>query len=287
MLNALSIDVEEYFQAHAYEEVIAPSAWDRLPARVVPNTRRLLALLAEHRTRATFFVLGWVADRHPELVREIVAAGHEVGSHGYAHQLVYRQTPAEFADDLARSLLAIGRAAGDDHAPAGYRAPGFSLTDDSLWALDVLRAHGIRYDSSVQPVAPRNGSGLRGGKRVGVSGAGRFAARLGALWEFPVSTLRLGGRNWPVAGGGYFRLLPLWVTRQAIARINAEGHPAVVYLHPWELDPEEPEVSHASALSRFRHRLNLDKTEARLRRLLAGGEFGPLREVFAAELAAG
>jgi polysaccharide deacetylase family protein (PEP-CTERM system associated) len=286
VLNALSVDVEEYFQAHAYEKVIARSAWDGLPARVVTNTRRLLGLLAEHGTRATFFVLGWVADRHPELVREIVAAGHEVGSHGYAHELVYRQTRDVFAADLARSLEAIRRAAGDPSVVLGYRAPGFSVTDDSLWALEVLGAHGLRYDSSVQPVAARRGSGLRGGKRVGVSGAGRFAERRGALWEFPVSTLRLAGRNWPVAGGGYLRLFPLWVTRGAIARINAEGQPAVVYLHPWELDAEEPDVPQASKLARFRHRLNLDKTEGRLRRLLSEGRFGPIRDVFAAQLAA-
>jgi polysaccharide deacetylase family protein (PEP-CTERM system associated) len=283
MLNALSIDVEEYFQAHAYEKVIDRGAWERMPSRVVVNTRRLLGLLAEHGAHATFFVLGWVADRHPGLVREIAAAGHEVGSHGYGHQLVYRLTPEEFADDLERSLGAIRRALGGDGQALGYRAPGFSLTDESLWALDVLRAHGIRYDSSLQPTG--QGGALRGGKRSGVSGAGRFAARLRDVWEFPVSTLALGGRNWAVAGGGWFRLLPLWVTRRAIARINAEGQPAVVYLHPWELDPDEPQVPNAPALSRLRHRLNLHRTEERLRRLLREGEFGSLREVFARQLA--
>jgi polysaccharide deacetylase family protein (PEP-CTERM system associated) len=286
MRNALTIDVEEYFQAHAYEKVVARADWERLPSRVVANTRRILALLAAHRTRATFFVLGWVADRHPELVAEIAAAGHELGSHGYAHELVYRQTRAEFADDLGRSLTAIRRALGDRDGVVGYRAPGFSLTDASVWALDVLREHGLRYDSSIQPVAP-DGGALRGGKRTGLRGAGRFAARLDVgLWEFPVSTVRLAGRTWPVAGGGWFRLLPLGLTRRAIARINREGHPAIVYLHPWEFDPEEPDVPGAPALSRFRHRVNLDKTETRLRRLLAEGEFGPLREVFATQLAA-
>jgi len=286
VLNALTIDVEEYFQAHAYEHVVERSAWERLPARVVDNTRRLLAILAEHRTHATFFVLGWVADRHPALVAEIAAAGHELGSHGYAHRLLYRQTPAEFADDLGRSLAAIGRALGRDGVVAGYRAPGFSLTDDSLWALDVLHKHGIRYDSSLQPVADGRAARLRGGKKTGVVGAARFAARVGGVWEFPVSTVRLAGRNWPVAGGGWFRLFPLWVTRRAIARINAEGHPAIVYLHPWELDPDEPPLASVSSLSRLRHRLNLAKTEARLRRLLASGAFGPLRDVFASQLAA-
>jgi polysaccharide deacetylase family protein (PEP-CTERM system associated) len=287
MRNALTIDVEEHFQAHAYEKVIDRSAWDRLPSRVVRNTERVLAVLADHGTRATFFVLGWVAERHPELVRAIAAAGHEVGSHGYAHQLLYRQSPAQFADDLERSLAAIRRALGGDGHLLGYRAPGFSLTDETLWALDILRAQGIAYDSSLQPLDMRRGSALRGGKRCGVAGASRFAARIGGgLWEFPVSTVRLGGRNWPVAGGGYFRLLPLWVTRQAIARINAEGQPAIVYLHPWELDPSEPHLPGASTLASLRHRLNLGRTEARLRRLLAGGDFGPLRDVFAGQLRA-
>src|SRR5882724_8275154 len=175
MRNALTIDVEEYFHAHAYERVIGAAAWDRLPGRVVENTRRILALLERHRARATFFVLGWVADRHPELVREIAAAGHEVGSHGYAHQLLDRQGPEEFADDLARSLAAIGRALGRPGALLGYRAPGFSLTSRTLWALDILRAHGIRYDSSLQPVLTRRGNGAYG--------ASRFATRLDAgLW---------------------------------------------------------------------------------------------------------
>ena len=231
-------------------------------------------------TRATFFVLGWVADHHPELVREITAAGHEVGSHGYAHQLVDRQAPEEFAADLARSLAAIGRALGRPGTLLGYRAPGFSLTARTLWALDILRAHGIRYDSSLQPVLTRRGNGAYG--------ASRFATRLDAgLWEFPVSTVRLAGWNCPVAGGAYFRLLPLWVTRRAIDRINAEGRPAVVYLHPWEMDPEEPDVPEAPFLARARHRLNLGRTEARLRSLLGERAFGPLCEVFAAELGKG
>ncbi len=277
MRNALTIDVEEYFQAHAYAKVIDPADWERIPGRVIANVRRLLALLAAHSTRATFFVLGWVADRHPELVREIAAAGHEVGSHGYAHRLLHRQSPDEFAADLARSLAVLRSALGDAGAPLGYRAPGFSLTSRTLWALDILRAQGVRYDSSLQPVLTR--------RRNGAYGASRFATRLDAgLWEFPVSTVRLAGYNCPVAGGAYFRLLPLWVTRRAIDRINAEGRPAVVYLHPWELDPAEPDVPQAAFHARLRHRLNLGKTEGRLRRLLGAREFGPLREVFAAEL---
>lgn len=292
VLNALTIDVEEHFQAHAFASAIPRDTWDRQESRVVASTRRITALLAEHGVRATFFVLGWVADRHPELVRELVAAGHEVGSHGYAHELVYRQTRDEFATDLARASEAIRRALGPDGCDAvllGYRAPAFSVTDDSGWALDVVRDQGFRYDSSVVPVAVKDGAmnaALRGGKRRGLAGVGRFAARHGnGLWEMPPSTVALGGRNWPVAGGGYLRLLPLFLTQGAIRRINSEGHPAVVYLHPWEVDAEQPEVAGAPPLARFRHGVNLHRTESRLHRLLETFRFGPMRDVFAAELA--
>ena len=287
VLNALSIDVEEHFQAHAYEKALAGAGWETQPSRVVPNTRRILALLAAYDTRATFFVLGWVAERHPELVREIAAAGHEVASHSYAHRPVYRQTPAEFGDDLARSLAALRGAGGT--AVIGYRAPAFSVTAESRWALDILRQHGVRYDSSILPFSAsegRWGRALRGDKRYGIGDASRFAARLReGLWEFPVSTVRLAGRVWPVGGGGYFRLFPLWLTRRALRRVNAEGQPAVLYLHPWEFDPEPPMVAGVPALARFRHSVNLHRTEARLRRLLREMRFAPLREVFAAELA--
>jgi len=282
--NALTIDVEEYFQAHAFERVIDRAEWDRMPSRVVANTRRILALLAEHGTRATFFVLGWVAERHPELVRDILAGGHELGTHGHAHHLVYRQTPAEFAADLETSLAALRRAAGGADGVLGYRAPAFSLTDDTRWALGIVRDHGLRYDSSILPVTPRQAA-LRGGKRYGMTAASRFATRVPeGVWEIPPSTVRVGGRNLAVVGGGWFRILPLWLTRRAIRRINAEGQPAVLYLHPWEMDPEEPAVAGAPALARFRHRVNVGRTEGRLRALLSESAFGPLRDVFATQL---
>ena len=278
MLNALTIDVEEHFQVHAFEQVIRRADWDGYPSRVVANTRRVLRLLADRGVRATFFVLGWVAERHPELVREIAAAGHEIGTHGYWHELIYRQTADEFAADLRRSIQAIERAS-QGVRPAGYRAPAFSVTRQSLWALDVMREHGIQYDSSIFPLAAHD--------RYGINSADRFANKVrDDLWEFPVSTVRLGRQNWPVAGGGYFRLFPLWITRQAIRRINAEGRPAVVYLHPWEFDPEQPRVAKAPPLSRFRHYVNLGKTESRLRALLQEFQFGTMREAFAAQLAA-
>jgi polysaccharide deacetylase family protein (PEP-CTERM system associated) len=282
MLNALTVDVEEYFHAHAYEKAIGPAEWGRLPSRVEDNVRRLLELFAEVGARATFFLLGWVAERHPGLVREIAALGHELATHGYAHRLVYRQTRAEFAGDLARSLATIRDATGADGV-MGYRAPSFSITGDVLWALDVLCEQGMRYDSSILPITSRGR--LKGGKRQGLANASRFATRLpDGLWEFPVSTVRVANRNWPVAGGGYLRLLPLWLTRRAIGRINAEGQPAVVYLHPWEIDAEEPAVPGVERLARFRHRVNVHRTESRLRALLSERPFAPMRDVFAPQL---
>lgn len=274
--NALTIDVEEHFQVHAFETLVDRAAWDYYPSRVVANTRRILRLLAEHNVRATFFVLGWVADRYPELVKEIALSGHEVATHGYWHELVYRQTPDEFAADLRQSLEAIERAC-SGLQPAGYRAPAFSITRQSLWALDILRDHNIIYDSSIFPLAMHD--------RYGINSANRFANKMcDALWEFPISTIRLGKQNWPVAGGGYFRLFPLWLTRQAIRHLNGQDHPAVVYLHPWEFDPDQPRIPNASLLSRFRHYVNLHKTESRLRALLAEFEFGPVCDVFAGYL---
>lgn len=271
-LNALTIDVEEHFQVHAFEGVIDRATWDLCPSRVVANTRRILALLAKYDVRATFFILGWVADRYPDLVKEIARGGHEIATHGYWHELVYRQTPDEFAADLCQSLEAIGRAY-DGLRPAGYRAPSFSITHKSLWALEVLRDHGIAYDSSIFPLAAHD--------RYGIKNASRFANKTySGLWEFPVSTMRLGKQNWPVAGGGYFRLYPLWITRQAIRRLNAQKHPAVIYLHPWEFDPDQPRVSGASRLSRFRHYVNIDKTESRLETLLNEFDFAPMCQVF-------
>jgi polysaccharide deacetylase family protein (PEP-CTERM system associated) len=276
--NALTIDVEDYFQVHAFETVIDRSTWDQYPTRVVANTQRILRLLTEFEVQATFFVLGWVAERHPELVREIAAAGHEIATHGYAHELIYRQTPEEFASDLRQSLAAIERACPGVRVE-GYRAPSFSITKQSLWALDVLRDHRIVYDSSIFPLAAHD--------RYGISSASRFANKTaGGLWEFPVSTVRLGNQNWPVAGGGYFRLFPLWLTRRAVQHLNGEGHPAVVYLHPWEFDPEQPRIPNAPLKSRFRHYVNLTKTESRLRALLGEFKFAPMNQVFARQLEA-
>ena len=277
--DALTIDVEEHFQAHAFESVIRRSEWDQQPSRVVASTRRVLALLAERDVRATFFVLGWVADRRPDLVREIAEAGHEIATHGYWHELVYRQRADEFRADVLASVEAIERATGGIR-PVGYRAPSFSITRQSWWALDVLRDCGFVYDASVFPVGIHD--------RYGVSDAPRFAHRLpNGLLELPASTLRVAGRNLPVAGGGYLRLYPLWLTQRAMRRIHDEGHPVMTYVHPWEFDPEQPQVSDVPLRSRFRHRVNLGRSAERLRMLLRTFSFAPIREVFAAQLAAG
>ena len=276
MQNALTIDLEEYFQVHAFRDAIPRREWDALPSRVGVGTRRILRLLEQRGVTATFFVLGWVADRHPDLLREIAAAGHEIASHGYWHDLIYRQTPDEFATDLRRSLEAIERTLGNG-SPIGYRAPGFSITNESLWALDVLRDQGIAYDASIFPLVAHDRYGLRG--------APRFAHRVAnGLWEFPASTWRVCGQNLPVAGGGYFRLYPLGLTRQAIRSLNESGRPAIVYLHPWEFDPEQPVVTGASRRSRFRHYVNLSRTEPRLDALLREFPFAPMREAFAPQL---
>ena len=276
MLNALSFDIEDYFQVEAFKSIVNRADWNNYSSRVTNNTRRIINLLKEYDTRATFFILGWVAERFPELVQEIAAEGHEIATHGYWHELVYRQTPEEFARDLENSLEAINRVLGDSRV-IGYRAPTFSITDKSLWALDILRKHGIKYDSSIFPVSIHD--------RYGISQANRFANRLKEdLWEFPVSTIKLSNHNLPIAGGGYFRLFPLNVTRWAINRINDEGQPAMIYLHPWEFDPEQPRFNNTSRLSRFRHYLNLEKTENRLRSLLQEFKFDAIDQVFANQL---
>ena len=285
MRNALTIDVEEHFQVHNLEAGVQRSSWDRQESRVEANVRRVLDLLDRHRVKATFFVLGWVAERRPRLVGEIATRGHEVACHGYEHRLVYTQTREEFAEDLKRSLGVLGEALstapGQDHgAICGYRAPSFSITRAVPWALDVIREAGLRYDSSIMPAT--------GHHRYGIGDAPRFAHTLSnGLVECPVATIRLGGRNWPAAGGGYFRLLPLAFTRWALRRINRDGQPAVVYLHPWEFDPEQPRIPGPSAWLRFRNYVNLEQTAPRLERLMQEFAFAPLREVLSGLLACG
>jgi polysaccharide deacetylase family protein (PEP-CTERM system associated) len=266
IVNMMTVDVEDYFQVSAFDHNVSRDRWDSLESRVSRNTERLLELFSGAGVTATFFVLGWVAERFPALVSQIAANGHELASHSYAHRLVYDLSPAAFKEDLHRAKAVIESASG---APVlGFRAPSYSITAKSLWAFDVLIAEGYRYDASVFPIHH---------DRYGISDAPRFPnlveRKEGALWEFPGSTVRVGGQNLPIGGGGYFRLLPYAVTRSAIARVNTvEKRPVMFYLHPWEIDPTQPRIK-TSVVSRFRHYQNLSKTEGRLRRLLSDFSF--------------
>lgn len=273
MLNALTIDVEDYYHVSAFESVIRREDWDRYESRVAQNTHRILDLLYEHKTKATFFVLGWVAERQPKLVQAIHEGGHEVASHGYAHQRIDTQTPGQFREETRRSKQILEDTIGD--SIIGYRAASYSITAATLWALDILREEGFLYDSSIFPIRH---------DRYGIPGSQRFCYVLNGqggsgLVECPPSTVRVAGVNIPIAGGGYFRLFPYWVTRWGIRRLNEEEHqPAVVYVHPWEIDPEQPRLR-ANPISRFRHYVNLKGVEERLTRLLQDFRFAPVRQV--------
>jgi polysaccharide deacetylase family protein (PEP-CTERM system associated) len=275
MTNALTFDVEEYFHAEAFSAVVRPEHWPALDSRVVASTERLLDLLEGTATRATFFVLGWVAEHHPTLVRDIYGRGHELACHGYGHQMIGRLSRPQFAEDLRRAKAAIEDAAGT--AIIGYRAPTFSVIRQTLWSLEVLLEAGFRYDSSIFPIVH---------DRYGIPDAPRFPSRFPVgpgleIGEFPLSTIVALGWRLPVAGGGYFRLMPYRLTWRAIRHINrAEGQPAIVYIHPWELDAEQPRLP-VGWLTRFRHSLNIRTTEGKLRQLLADFRFAPVRDVLA------
>ena len=270
----MSIDVEDYFHVSAFDGLVPRVNWETMESRVVANTDRLLALFDEFAVRSTFFVLGWVAERHPGLVSRIASAGHEVASHGYAHRLVYDQTPSAFREDVRRSKAILENITG--RPVAGYRAPSYSITPRSLWALDVLVEEGYEYDSSIFPIRH---------DRYGIPVSERLpyvvSRQSGSIVEVPGSTTTFGPLNLPIAGGGYFRLLPYWWTRWGIARVNErEGRSAIFYLHPWEIDPEQPRLP-AGRLSRLRHYRNLEHTAGRLRQLLADFHFDTVEAIVA------
>jgi polysaccharide deacetylase family protein (PEP-CTERM system associated) len=275
-LHALSFDVEEYFQVANLAAHFPRERWDDVPSRVAVGMDRILALLERRGARASFFFLGWIAERHPELVRRCLAAGHEVASHGYGHAFLQDIGPAGLAAELERTEDALVAAGAP--RPIGFRASTFTLTRRTWWAFDVLVERGYRYDSSVHPVRhPTYGvPGFEPGiSRVEAPGGG------GSIVEFPVSTWPFLGRNLPVGGGGYFRLLPGGLTAAALAGLERRGRPTALYLHPWEFDPEQPRVA-APALKRFRHYLNLDRTLARLDRLCERFAFRSMAEVLEA-----
>jgi polysaccharide deacetylase family protein (PEP-CTERM system associated) len=269
--NVISVDVEEYFHAESLSDVVDRSSWDGLTSRVETTTRRILELFATHRIEATFFVLGWVADRHPALVRDIAAAGHELGCHSYWHRLVHTLTPAEFREDTRRAKDTIEQIAGV--RVLGYRAPTYSIVERSLWAIDILAELGFAYDSSIFPVHH---------DRYGIPRAPRWPFALstphGPLIEYPIATFQLWnhGMNLPFGGGGYLRLLPWWYTQLGLLRARSEGVPVVAYIHPWEIDPEQPRLARRLA-TRVRHYTNLGKTYQRLGRLVRGGAFTSFR----------
>lgn len=258
-LNVMSVDVEEHFQVAAFDRVVRPEDWDGHESRVVANTDRILDMLALHGVRGTFFVLGWVAERHPSLVRRIASEGHEIGSHGCVHRPAFRQSRPEFAEDVRRSKRLLEDVAG---VPVlGYRAASFSIVKRNRWAFEELEKAGYVYSSSVNPVRH---------DIYGYPDAPRFRFRPEGtmLTEWPVTTVEVAGSRLPCGGGGYFRLLPYALFRWALRRVNAEGEPCVFYLHPWEIDPEQPRIPGAPMKSRLRHYLNLSRTEQRLHRLL-------------------
>ena len=270
-VNALTVDVEDYFQVSAMAPHIARDSWDAQPCRVEHNVQRLLALFAQHRAHATFFTLGWIAERYPQLVRDILAGDHELASHGYGHLRASDQSPPDFKQDIQRAKALLEDIGGQP--VRGYRAPSFSIGHSNLWAFDVLLEAGYQYSSSVYPVQHDH---------YGMPDAPRFPyqSRPGLI-EIPITTTRVMGRNLPAGGGGYFRLAPYKLSRWALRRVNdIDRRPAIFYMHPWEIDPGQPRVAGADLKTRFRHYVNLARTESRLGHLLRDFKWGRVDEVF-------
>ncbi len=273
MLNALSVDIEDWFQVGAFEKTIRREDWDDLPCRVEANTDAVLALFAEADVKATFFTLGWVASRYPALIRRIADAGHEVASHGWGHDRVFTMTSEQFANDLVRTRRTLEHAGGV--MVTGYRAPSFSIDKRTPWAHQVLADQGYTYSSSVAPVVHDH---------YGWPEAPRFAFRPVAgsdLIELPVTTAKFAGRTLAAGGGGFFRLLPYGFSRWAIKQVNAAGQPGIFYFHPWEIDPDQPRVPGAPIRSKVRHYTNLDGMAAKLTRMMGAFEWGRVDEVAA------
>ncbi|MBL8339714.1 MAG: DUF3473 domain-containing protein [Rhodoferax sp.] len=269
--NALTIDVEDYFQVSAFAPTIDRSTWDARECRVERNVDRILAMLAERQVQATFFTLGWVAERYPAVVRKIVAAGHELASHGYGHERASDLSEAAFFEDISRAKAILEDISGVQ--VKGYRAPSFSIGEGNLWAFDCLLRAGYRYSSSIYPIAHDH---------YGMPDAPRqpHEVRPGLL-EVPITTLRFFNRNFPSSGGGYFRLLPYALSRWMLNRVNTvDGQPGIFYFHPWEIDPGQPRIDGISSKTRFRHYVNIGRTEGRLRALLRDFRWGRMDQIF-------
>jgi polysaccharide deacetylase family protein (PEP-CTERM system associated) len=298
-INALTIDVEDYFQVQAFSAISKYETWENYEVRVEKNTINLLNILdgvpshdpANGSTipcKATFFVLGWIAERYPHIVKAIKAAGHEIASHGYAHQVIYNQTKDEFRQDIRRAKAVLQDITGEEII--GYRAPSYSITPETLWALEILMEEGFHYDSSIFPVyhdiygmpdAPRFPFAVRIDDKRKIEFAPITAeTKRTAMLEFPISTVKILGTNIPVAGGGYFRLFPYPLIKYGLKRINeVDGQPFIFYLHPWECDPEQPKIRGAGLRSQFRHRINLSKTQSRFQKLLGDFQFTTVRNM--------
>ena len=271
VLNAMTVDIEDFFHVSAFESVISPNNWDEYKPRVNENTRRLLDLFNTHNVKSTFFVLGWVAERYPELIKEIHRQGHEIASHGYAHRRATEQTPEEFEQDVVRSKNHLEDLLGEKII--GYRAPSFSIGYNNEWAFQVLAELGFKYSSSTYPVKH---------DLYGTPDWPRFAyKRKENIIEIPIPTHRILGRQTPIGGGGYFRLYPYPLTKFLVkSYLKKEQQPYSFYFHPWEIDEHQPRVAGASAKSRFRHYININKTYGKLDRLLSDFSWGTMREVY-------
>ncbi|MCP4266165.1 MAG: DUF3473 domain-containing protein [Candidatus Brocadiaceae bacterium] len=272
MHNAMSVDVEDYFQVSAFENTISPEQWDDLPGRVVSNTEKILDLFSTYSVQSTFFILGWVAERHPELVRDISNAGHEIASHGWSHKRISFLTENQFRDEVSRSKRLLEDLTGRD--VLGYRAPSYSINKDNYWAFDILAEEGYRYSSSTVPIRH---------DLYGIPDSPRFPYMVsdGRLLEIPITTTRILGKNYPCGGGGWFRLYPYQLSRWAINRVNSKDQRSgVFYFHPWEIDPNQPRQNNISIKTKIRHYLNLSRTETRLERLLNDFEWTTMSELY-------
>ncbi len=270
--NALTIDVEDYFQVSAFAPHIPRSDWNTRECRVERNVDCILEMLDQHETKATFFTLGWVAERYPEVIQRIAENGHEVASHGYGHERASDQTPDTFYADIRIAKEILEDLCGNE--VKGYRAPSFSIGEKNLWAFECLERAGYQYSSSIYPIRHDH---------YGMPDAPRHAHRIGDLLEIPATTLRFFNRNWPASGGGYFRLMPYGMSRWMIQRVNhVDKLSAVFYFHPWEIDPGQPRIPNIGARTRFRHYVNIDRMEKRLNCLLADFSWGRMDDIFLA-----
>jgi len=267
ILNALTIDIEDWFHVENLKEAIKFEDWPKYEGRVNKNVDKILRLLKEKNVKATFFILGWIAEYFPKIVLKIAKQGHEIATHGYKHDLIYKQKPKEFEKDLKKSIDLIEKIT--NKKVLGHRAASFSITNKSLWAIDILKKHGLKYDSSVFPIKR---------KTYGIPEAPKLPYNIKKdFLEFPLSTINFLGKNIPI-GGGYFRITPYFITKWIIKKINKQKRPTIFYLHPWEFDPDQPRLK-ISFFKRFRHYTNLDKTEKRFKKLLTDFEFAPVKEV--------